>query len=750
VILAHGDRGRRAPPPLRRLAFAIALAALPAVLAGPSDAAMLRGRVVDRSGKPIEYANVSVPAMRRGAVTDAEGRFELDLPAGPVVLEVTQMGYERARMTVTLAESGAETRVILADEPVPIGEVVVATSSFGKLGKGEGATLRRMDILTTPGGAADLMMALRTMPGFNAPVEGAALFVRGGHPNETLVRLDGGEIGHPYHYEGASGGLFSAFDTYLIKSAFFSSGGFSAKYGGVLSGVLDVETIEPRNLRTVSVGANLAGGSASTTWALIPDRLSLTATGRVSDIRLLDRLYPPPREYVATPNGNDGAGKLQYRYSPTGKLSLLYLGVRDEVGVTASTLNFEGVYRQRSSNHFGALQFEDAVGSKLALRGQVSAQRYTTAWSFGSADADLRERQLQGNLDAVWDASSRQQLSFGINARHLASERFGRLPADSTDLGEGAPVRFVDTRPTLDYPGFYLEDKVRLWGGLYGTIGGRFDYASRPGVWTADPRLTLAWRLDEHQTVRVATGRYHQLADAEYLDRRYGNPDLGPMRSDHVIAGYEWLTDVWNVRLEAFRKDYRDLVTQSAETYYANQGHGYARGVDAFVRGRAGWLTGWVSYGYLDTRRRELDDPREVPAAHGVRHSLTLVGLYELSSQWQMGSRLSLSSGRPFTPIVGATYDPGRDLWRPIEGEHHSEELPEYGRLDLRLIRLFSMPAGVGLPASSVCVAYVEALNVLDRSNTLEYAYNQDYSQRRATESYFGRRIVVAGFALSW
>src|SRR5204862_2179480 len=139
----------------------------------------------------------------------------------------------------------AATRVALADEPVPVGEVVVSASSFGKVGKSEGATLRRMDIMMTPGGTADVFQALRTLPSINAPNEGAALYVRGGDPHETLVRIDGGEIGHPYHYEGASGGLFSAFDAYMLKSAFFSSGGFSSKYGGVLSGVLDIETQDP-------------------------------------------------------------------------------------------------------------------------------------------------------------------------------------------------------------------------------------------------------------------------------------------------------------------------------------------------------------------------------------------------------------------------------------------------------------------------------------------------------------------------
>ena len=104
----------------------------------------------------------------------------------------------------------------------------------------------------------------------------------------------------------------------------------------------------------------------------------------------------------------------------------------------------------------------------------------------------------------------------------------------------------------------------------------------------------------------------------------------------------------------------------------------------------------------------------------------------------------------PYTPVVGATYDAGRDLWRPVEAENNSGTMPAFHRLDLRLTHLFSMPSMMHLPESQVCVAYVEALNVLNIRNILEYHYNEDYSQRFEQDSYFSRRMLVAGVSLSW
>jgi hypothetical protein len=728
------------------------MAAVTALILGAAaaSAATVTGTVVDRAGKPIEYANVTVPALKLGTVTDEEGRFDLDLPAGPAVIEIGQIGYLKRSVQLTVAEGLAPLHVQLDEEPVPVEEVVVAASSFGKSGKSEGAVLRRMDVIMTPGGAADVFQSLRALPGINAPNDGAALYVRGGDPRETLVRLDGGEIGHPYHYEGASGGLFSAFDTYMLKSAFFSSGGFSAKYGGVLSGVLDIETQDPLGLRTVSVGANMVGAGVSSSWALKPEKLSLVGTVRFSAVDLLDRLYGSTSEYVSAPSSRDGAARLLYRYSESGRASLLYLGSGDQVILVANHLNYQGDFTQTSRNHFGALQFQDVAAGKIALKGQVAGQLYRTRWSFGPIALERRERNAHANLDAVWPASSRHELSFGANFGRPDGEITGSYPADSTDFEAGAPVRTYRTRARVDDAGFYLEDKLRLWGPLYATIGGRLDHVSTPGVWTSDPRAALAWRVSEEQTVRIAAGRYHQLADAQYLDPVYGNPDLEPLRADHVIMGYELKSGSNDVRIEGYRKDYRGLITNQAAHFYANGGRGYARGMDVFLQGAYRKTSGWISYGYLDTKRKERDDPREVPSVYGVRHSVTLVAQYELAPKWRLGSRYGHSSGRPYTPVVGRRYDPARDLWRPIFGENNSGTLPDYHRLDVRLSRLFSIPKGLGLPSSSVCAFYVEAMNVLGTENVLDYIYNRDYSRRYEDLSYFSRRLAVAGLALTW
>ena len=185
-------------------------------------------------------------------------------------------------------------------------------------------------------------------------------------------------------------------------------------------------------------------------------------------------------------------------------------------------------------------------------------------------------------------------------------------------------------------------------------------------------------------------------------------------------------------------------------TWFRAAGTGRMRGVDFFLQGTWRDLNGWLSYGWIDAKRRVNDDPREVPASGAVKHSLTLVGQYAYRLRWQAGVRWSHTSGRPWTPVVGRTYDARRRVWHPVYGENNSALMPAYDRLDVRLMRLFALPRAGRIPASSTCVAYVEAMNVLNTPNLLGYVYSFDYSRRFEDYSYFSRRMFVAGMSLTW
>ena len=87
-------------PALLALAALLSLALSPL----PAHAVRVTGTVVDGAGKPVELATLAIPTLKLGTVTDEQGRFELELAAGTVMIEVSEIGYERRRIEVRVAE----------------------------------------------------------------------------------------------------------------------------------------------------------------------------------------------------------------------------------------------------------------------------------------------------------------------------------------------------------------------------------------------------------------------------------------------------------------------------------------------------------------------------------------------------------------------------------------------------------------------------------------------------------------------
>lgn len=87
---------------------------------------------------------------------------------------------------------------------------------------------------------ADPINSLKILPGVASNGSFSALmYVRGGGGNEVLTVVDNHYFQYPYFW----GGRVSIINPKLVDTITFYSGGFPARYGQMLSGVIDVKTI---------------------------------------------------------------------------------------------------------------------------------------------------------------------------------------------------------------------------------------------------------------------------------------------------------------------------------------------------------------------------------------------------------------------------------------------------------------------------------------------------------------------------
>ena len=116
------------------------------------------------------------------------------------------------------------------------------------------------------------------MPGIQSGVEGATgLYVRGGTPGQTLILLDGATVYNAGHLFG----FMSTFNTDAINSAELFKGGFPARYGGRLAGVLDITMREGNRKEFEGRGAaGLLASRITLEGPLIRDKSSFIISAR--------------------------------------------------------------------------------------------------------------------------------------------------------------------------------------------------------------------------------------------------------------------------------------------------------------------------------------------------------------------------------------------------------------------------------------------------------------------------------------
>ncbi|HYJ79420.1 MAG TPA: hypothetical protein VEW03_07470, partial [Longimicrobiaceae bacterium] len=217
-----------------------------------------------------------------------------------------------------------------------------------------GTNLRRVDVVTTPGGTADLMQAFQTQPGTTRAGEGSDLYVRGGDPAESPVFVNGGRLLYPGRYENLNGGAVGILDSNVLKGAYFSSGGFSARYGNALSGVLDVQTVgRPAvrmgrlNLNTVQVGGvvDLPLGPNAGVWG----------TARASDARLMLAMHGRGGEFTSAPTAREAMIGAAWEPRANTELRLIALADADDASRSIEAYGWAGPFRGRGANQMATL-----------------------------------------------------------------------------------------------------------------------------------------------------------------------------------------------------------------------------------------------------------------------------------------------------------------------------------------------------------------------------------------------------------
>lgn len=203
----------------------------------------LSGYVRDESGESLINATVYDLTHGIGTTTNEYGFFSLTLPEGEHQLRFSYVGYADKVEKMRIEKDIHCNMSLHANSKLP--EVVVdgdlnsplLTTQTGKRSFSAKDIKTEFSLMSSP----DVVKTLQRVSGVMEGQELASgLYVHGGNGDENLFLIDG----TPLYQINHAIGLFSSFNTDVVKNIDFYKSGFPARYGGRLSSVVDVRTAD--------------------------------------------------------------------------------------------------------------------------------------------------------------------------------------------------------------------------------------------------------------------------------------------------------------------------------------------------------------------------------------------------------------------------------------------------------------------------------------------------------------------------
>ncbi|MFN2564237.1 MAG: TonB-dependent receptor domain-containing protein, partial [Gemmatimonadaceae bacterium] len=602
-----------------------------------TGAAPLQGRIVAENGAPVGGANVFILETLDGALTDAAGRFAIKTAhRGVATLVVRRVGFKPRQLDVRIPPAQPLV-VALERQPVSLAPVTVQAGRY-TAGEERGATLTTLEVVTTPGAAADVNRAIQTLPGVQSVDEGTALFVRGGDYTETKALLDGAVLLNPTQLRTATGTFVGTVDPFLLDGIFFSSGGFGARYGNALSGIVSLRTQgrPSRTSATASAGLAAFSGAAAVT---LSRTVGLRVAGNRFDLDPFLRVNGSERRYDPPPVGHDLSGSATWVYRPSGEVKLFALDQTSRLGVGVDEASFGGTFHVVDEGRIAVATWRDALGPIVPWV-SLSTSDHDGRQDFGAFRLGRRMRSTQLAALAEWLASGRVTVRGGGEWERVSATVDGSIPARGDDVAPGARVMLWRSDDAGDRSALFAEADWRLGTRLTATTGVRTDRATLTRRRTADPRLSVSLGLRPGVTLTAAWGIYHQVPDPMFFDADFGGePLLPPARATHAVVGAQLGGgERFTARIEVYDKQYRDLAQLTRDYAVVGGGAGRAHGADVWLKARAPLrIDARLAYGFVRSRRTDPHTGVLASAPFDVTHSLTTM----LTRQWARGVQTS-------------------------------------------------------------------------------------------------------------
>ena len=703
---------------------------------------LVSGYVQDlKTGEKLIGANIIEVVNHKVTTTNQFGYFSVPVSLSkPCQVTVSYVGYQAVSLNLTLIHDTL--LVIKLNQNNEIKEVKIIgksnrnpeiASSFGKVSLNSDI-VSKLPSLT---GIQDIMRASQLLPGIQSGKEGSSqIYIRGGNSDQNLILLD--DV--PVYYVNHIGGFISVFDASAINSINIYKGEFPARYGGRLSGILDIRLKEGSKSSTKQT---LQLGLLSTEYKIEgpvkKDTSSYLISIRRCNVDVFTRLFSlmySNGKYQGGYTFYDFTGKFTHNLGPKDKLFFTVYFGHDKIFGKGTSTTTDGNYKVEgsintkwgnyiasakwthiySSSLFGSLTvaYSQFVYNKnLVSKASKSADGLTKnsyKLSFGSNILDII-----CNYNFEKNLNPRHRLSFGIqNTFHIFKPYNFTLEDESLSFQN----RKYSSHQNSPESRVYFEDNFDLSDKWQISVGTQlaFIYSDTRSYWALEPRLSSKFDLSDNLNLNFGYSRMtqnlHLLSSSGLgLPTDLWIPvtaQIAPGTSDQIGIGIDWQLPAnlpFHLTMEAYYKKMRNLAEfREGSVFFQNGtnwqlsvetgGLGVSKGIELLIEKQQGRLTGWIGYTLSKHDRifPGLNGGKPFPFRYDRTHDLSLVANYEINKHINLCGTWVFWTGEAITLAYGSYSVPVDFLnGQIVNGVAHAYSsrngyrLPDYHRMDIAI-----------------------------------------------------------------
>lgn len=604
----------------------------------------IAGLVQAMDGEPLVGVNLFIEGTYDGTITDTEGKFEFEAEAASEKnLVVSYIGYT-TQIVPLENQLLSNISIRLKESVTSLNAVTITAGSFNAGDKNRATVLDPMDIYTTAGSMGDINAALKTLPGTQAAADDGRLLVRGGEAAETKVYVDGLLAAKPYYSKVPDLPTRGRFSPSLFSGTVFSTGGYSAEYGQALSSVLILESTDIALEEVTGISLMSIGLEANNTWC--GEDRSTSAGVSYTNLAPYYGMVNNRLDWVKPVEAVNVNLMHRQRFKNGGLFKMFATGDYGGQSFNTSDGSDKPVYiDSEGGNTYWNGTYKMSLGEKTALRSGVAVTYDEDRTIAGVHHSTENELNIEGRLAFVHDLKEGIVLTYGV------SDAFTKYDQDYKELeGTQRWSGGIEDHVTA----LFVEPEIKLSAKFAFRPGLRYEYSTYLKRSNLSPRISMAYKTGKNSQLSAAYGQFFQNPVNDYL--KYSS-QFDFEKATHYILGFQ-TGDIQKrlFRTEAYYKAYDNLVSyQESDNpfvpVYNNGGEGYAKGLDIFYRDRETFKRTdyWLSYSYIDSKRKYKDYPSKVTPHYIAEHTFSAVAKYFLGAiNTQVGATWVTASGKPY------------------------------------------------------------------------------------------------------